>query len=138
MKDQNDHVIDASKTATEGASSIIGISNINTHDEPKNAKETPKGVYTHKFKKPFKYEGKVYVTLDFHFGKLTGHDMTKIEQELQDENTFVMASEVSKTFQCKLAARAARIGSDVIMSMPLPDFNKITNEVRNFLVSTGY
>ena len=107
-------------------------------EENKATTEPTKGIYSHKFAKPFKHEGKEYVTLDFHFGNLTGHDMVKVEQEMQDENMYVIASEVSKVFQCKLAARAAKIGSDVIMAMSLHDFNKITNEARAFLLNTGY
>ena len=106
-------------------------------NDPKATKEATKSAYTHKFAKPFKHEGKEYVTLDFHFGSLTGRDMVKVEQEMQDENMYIIASEVSKVFQCKLAARAAKIGSDVIMAMPLYDFNKITNEARAFLLVTG-
>ena len=64
--------------------------------------------------------------------------MVKVEQEMQDEGIYAIATEVSKAFQCKLAARAAKIGSDAIMAMPLHDFNKITNEARAFLLNTGY
>ena len=132
---KNNPATDAPQAAT---GDVNDADNTNTHDEPKNVKEAPKGVYTHKFVKPFKHEGKDYVTLDFHFGSLTGHDMVRVEQEMQDENMYVISSEVSKTFQSKLAARAAKIGSDVIMAMSLHDFNKITNEARAFLLNTGY
>jgi len=133
--DKNNTATDAAKTATGGEN---GPGNDKTHEEQKNAKEAVKGIYTHKFNKPFEHDGKKHVTIDFNFGKLTGHDMVIVEQELQDDGNYVIASEVSKTFQCKLAARAAGIGSDVIMDMPLPDFNKITNEARAFLLNTGY
>jgi len=132
---KNNAATDAAETATEGANDT---GNTNAPESNKNAKEAAKGIYTHKFNTPFEHDGKKFVTLDFHFGKLTGHDMVKVEQEMQDENVYVIASEVSKTFQCKLAARAASIGSDVIMDMPLHDFNKITNEARAFLLNTGY
>ena len=138
MQENKIHTIQTGTDEPEpAAEGINDRGNTNTHDKSQNAKQSPKGVYSHKFAKPFEFEGQKYLTMDFHFGSLTGHDMIKVEQELQDEEIFVMASEVSKTFQCKLAARAAKIGSDVIMAMPIHDFNKITNEARNFLLSSG-
>lgn len=101
-------------------------------------KENTSGLYTHKFREPFKYDGKEYVTLDFNFNQLTGADMVQVEQEMSDNSEYAMAAEISKSLQCKLAARAANIGSDVIMAMPIADFNKITNETRRFLLDSGY
>ena len=113
-----------------------------TENREPNAKQdrggkAHKGVYSHRFEPVYKYDGKEYVTMDFRFADLTGDDMIKVEIEMQDENVFAMATEISKTQQSKLAARAAGVGADVITSMPLRDFNKITNEVRAFLLSTG-
>jgi len=137
MNDNNKNMTatDAAETPTEGANDK---GNVIALDGNKNAKEAARDTYTHRFNTPFEHDSKKYVTLDFHFGKLTGHDMVKIEQEMQDENVYVIASEVSKNFQCKLAAKAGNIGSDVIMDMPIRDFNKITNEARAFLLNSGY
>ena len=96
------------------------------------------GVYTHKFKKPFEYEGVTYTELIFNFERLTGRDMVAIETEMQMNNEYALAPEISRNFQSKMAARAAGIGSDVLDAMPLPDFNRITNAARDFLLSTGY
>jgi len=96
------------------------------------------GVYVHKFKKPFEYEGKKYETLNFYFDRLTGNDVLKIESEMQANNDYALAPEISKAFQCKMAARAASVGSDIIENMPFQDFNKITNAARRFLLDTGY
>ncbi|MBE6012083.1 MAG: phage tail assembly protein [Lachnospiraceae bacterium] len=103
-----------------------------------NQEET--GSYIHKFKKPFEYEGKIYTEIEFDFERLTGKDMIAIDREIQANNEYVLAAELSKSFQCKMAAKAAKtkIGSDVIEAMPLFDFNKITNAARAFLLNTGY
>lgn len=100
--------------------------------------EKDNGCYVHTFKTPFEYEGKKYDTLNFYFGKLTGEDMIAIESEMQDKNEYAIAPEISRSFQCKLAARAASIGSDVIEHLPITEFNKITNAARSFLIDSGY
>ena len=60
------------------------------------------------------------------------------ETEMQMNNEYALSPEISRNFQSKLAARAAGIGSDVLDAMPLPEFNRITNAARDFLLSTGY
>lgn len=96
------------------------------------------GVYTHVFKKPFEYEGKTYETLTFDFERLTGRDMVSIEAEMQMNNEYALAPEISRSFQAKMAAKAAGIGADVLDAMPIKDFNRITNAARGFLIDTGY
>lgn len=51
---------------------------------------------------------------------------------------YALAPEISRSFQGKMAAKAAGIGSDVLEAMPLKDFNKITNAARSFLIDTGF
>lgn len=96
------------------------------------------GVYTHVFKKPFEYEGRTYTELTLDFEGLTGRDMLAIENEMQAMSQYALAPEISASFQCKMAARAAGIGSDVLEAMPLKDFNKITGAARRFLLDSGY
>lgn len=96
------------------------------------------GVYTHKFMRPFEYSGTTYTELTFNFERLTGRDMVSIETEMQMNNEYALAPEISRNFQSKMAAKAAGIGSDVLEAMPLPEFNRITNAARDFLLSTGY
>ncbi len=110
----------AAETATEGA------------------ENADVGVYTHTFKKPFEYEGKTYEELTFNFGKLKGRDMVAIENEMQGLSEYALAPEISTSFQSKMAAGAAGIGSDVLEAMPLKDFNKITGAARRFLLDSGY
>lgn len=116
--------------------------------ETTNAETTPEtaekpaegntGVYTHKFKRPFEYDDKVYTEMTFDFERLTGRDMVSIETEMQMNNEYALAPEISRSFQSKMAAKAAGIGSDVLEALPMKDFNKITNAARSFLIDTGY
>lgn len=96
------------------------------------------GVYTHKFKRPFAYEGKTYEEMTFNFERLTGRDMIAVETEMQMNNEYALAAEISQRAQAKIAARAAGVGSDVIEAMPLNDFNRITSAARDFLLDSGY
>ena len=124
-------------TATESAQNAAGAAEAVTHDMTAEAVNEPvqadAGVYTHTFKKPFEYAGET-----FDFEKMTGRDMVSIETEMQMNNEYCLAPEVSRSFQAKMAAKAAGIGSDVLDAMPIKDFNRITNAARSFLIDTGY
>lgn len=124
--------------AEQPADATNNITPITTPAAAENATAGDVGVYTHKFKKPFEYAGKTYEELTFDFERLTGRDMVSIETEMQSQNQYALAPEISRNFQSKMAAKAAGIGSDVLDAMPLPDFNKITNAARDFLLNTGY
>lgn len=130
------------KTTTEGAKRPAGAAEAVTNEPAQEAAEKPAegntGVYTHVFKKPFEYEGKTYTELTFNFERLSGRDMVSIETEMQMNNEYALAPEISRSFQGKMAAKAAGIGSDVLEAMPLKDFNKITNAARSFLIDTGF
>lgn len=119
---------------TEAAS---GTSNVITLPVDKNVNTGSSDTYIHKFKKPFKYEDKNYTTISFYFGKLTGGDMLKIESEMQANNEYALDPLLSRNFLSKMASKASGISSDVIESMPLQDFNKITNAARNFLINSS-
>lgn len=97
-----------------------------------------KGTYTHTFRRPVKFEDKTYKALTFYWDRLTGADMISIENEMQDMNEYALSPEMSASFLAKMAAKAAGVGSDFIEALPVPDFTKIRNEARSFLLSTGY
>lgn len=97
-----------------------------------------KGTYTHTFRRPVKFEDKTYKSLTFYWDRLTGADMISIENEMQDMNEYALSPEMSASFLAKMAAKAAGVGSDFIEALPVPDFTKIRNEARSFLLSTGY
>lgn len=94
--------------------------------------------YTHAFKSPVEINGKKQKTLNFYFEKLTGKDVEAIEEELQDQNKYVLTPEVSSVFQTMLAARAAGVGADEIRQLPLGEYMKIKNQARSFLIESGY
>ena len=81
--------------------------------------------------------GKKYTSLTFYFDRLTGEDIEAIEDELMDQNKFVLTPETSSSFQCILAAKAAGIASDEIRRLPVHDYMKIKNKARNFLINAG-
>lgn len=127
---------------TEDAEIVVEAAS-NTDNETtlpaeKNANASSSDTYIHKFKKPFKYEGKNYTTINFYFGKLTGSDMLKIENEMQANNEYAIDPLLSRSFLSKMASKASGVSSDVIESIPLQDFNKITNAARNFLIDAGF
>lgn len=104
--------------AAESAQNAAGAAEAVTHDMTAEVVNEPvqadAGVYTHTFKKPFEYAGETYTTLTFDFEKMTGRDMVSIETEMQMNNEYCLAPEVSRSFQAKMAAKAAGIGSDVL------------------------
>ena len=90
------------KTTTEGAERPAGATEAVTHEPAQEAAEKPAegntGVYTHVFKKPFEYEGKTYTELTFNFERLSGRDMVSIETEMQMNNEYALAPEISRSF----------------------------------------
>lgn len=124
--------------AEKAAKATAAVEPTTDTTENKSATEGDVGVYTHTFKKPFEYEGKTYENVTFPFERLTGRDMVAIEAEMQANNEYAIAPEISRSFQAKMAAKAAGIGSDVLEAMPINDFNRITNACRSFLLDSGY
>lgn len=104
--------------------------------EKKEEKEKS-GNYTHYFKKPVEIEGQKYTSLTFYFENLVGEDIEAIEEELQDQNKYVLTPEISSAFQSMLAARAAKIPADAIRRLPVRDYMAIKNKARNFLINMG-
>lgn len=125
----------AQNAATESESNVTPIT---TPPAEEKATGGDVGVYTHTFTTPYEYEGKKYDEIAFNFNRLTGRDMLSIEADMQAQNEYALAPEISRAFQCRMAARAAGIGADVIEGMSMKDFNRITNAARDFLISTGY
>lgn len=127
------------ENAAGGAEALTHVTTTTAEESPAKATESADvSVYKHTFKKPFEYEGRTYEELTFDFGRLKGRDMVAIENEMQGMSEYALAPEISTSFQSKMAARAAGIGSDVLEAMPLKDFNKITGAARRFLLDSGY
>lgn len=94
--------------------------------------------YTHKFRKPFEYQGKTYTELTFDWDKLTGNDGLAIENELQQLGKPVVVPAFSGEYLVRLAARACteKIGADAFGSMSIADYNKIRSAARSFLLQS--
>ena len=135
--EENDAVeaADAPQDGNDGAPVELVVK---AREKKETGAEKAKGTYTHTFRRPVKFEGKTYKTLTFYWDNLTGADMISIETEMQDMNEYALSPEMSASFLAKMAAKAAGVGSDFIEALPVPDFTKIRNEARSFLLSTGY
>lgn len=107
-------------------------------DMNERKKEKDKSMnYTHTFTKTVELNGKRFDKMTFYFENLTGADIEAIEEELQDQNKYVLAPEVSSVFQSMLAARAAGVPSDEMRRLPIRDYMQIKNKARAFLASMG-
>lgn len=92
--------------------------------------------YTHELKTPFKWEDKEYTSLSFDWGKLTGRDGLAIEAEMQSLGSPVVIPSLSGEYLARMAARACneKISVDVLMALPLREFNRIRSVARSFLL----
>lgn len=106
-------------------------------DAPKEA--TGIGIFTHKFTKPFTYEGRTYEELTFDLEQLTGRDSRLIENELRAAGHVVLVANFDSDYLIRVCARACteKIGWDVLEAMPISDYNTIKNRVRNFLTRSA-
>lgn len=139
MSDKKNNAVISTETDTDAPEAVTHeMTQPAAGNAVQDAESGDVGVYTHTFKKPFEYEGKTYEELTFDFEHLKGRDMVAIENEMQGASEYALAPEISTSFQSKMAARAAEIGSDVLEAMPLKDFNKITGAARRFLLDSGY
>ena len=135
IENQNTINVEGAEIAAEAANDK---GNEITLPSEKNANTDAPDTYIHTFRKPFEYEGKKYTSINFYFGDLTGRAMLSIESEMQANNEYALDPLLSRNFLSKMASKAGNVPSDVLESMPLRDFNKITNAARNFLINTGY
>ena len=88
----------------------------------------------YELKNPISFEDKEYKKFTFNFGKLTGNDAILIEAELEAQNIYIIAPETSRTYQARMAAKAAGVSVEILEKLSFKDFNRITNAARNFLV----
>lgn len=93
------------------------------------------GVYVHTFKKPFTFQGKTYEELTFDFGKLTLNDSLAVEDELNVLGKGSFLPEWNSQYLVRLAAKACtdKIGSDVLMALPISEGRRILTRTRNFI-----
>lgn len=92
---------------------------------------------TVKLSRPFEWEGRTYKEFTFDFDRLTGVDMIAIEDEMTALGQVAIDPTVSMAYMSKLAARAARVSVQTIENLPIADFSRIKNVVRDFLTRSG-
>ena len=107
----------------------------------KRRKET--GSYTHTFKKPFQWKGRVFDTLTFDWTTLSGRDHLEIESEILMKGRTLISPAFTGDFLAGMAARACTerdekgkhvIDGQAVKEMSLTDFQVITREARGFLL----
>lgn len=92
--------------------------------------------YTHELKKEFEYEGKKYGKIHFDWGKLTGNDGLAIENEMQAMGTPVVIPSLSGGYLIRMAAKASGIPTNVLLAIPIREYNRIRSEARSFLLKS--
>ena len=94
--------------------------------------------YIHTLKEPVEYEGMRHEALHFDWGKLTGNDGLAIENEMQAKGMPVVIPSLSGGYLIRMAARACtdKVSVDMILDLPIKDYNKIRSEARSFLLKT--
>ena len=116
---------------------IVDADEFEVAETKAKAKETSLS-YTHKFRKPYKYNGKTYDELTFDWEKLTGKDGLAIENEMQQIGKAVIVPTFSGEYLIRLASRACTepVGADAFENMSISDYNKIRSAARSFLLNT--
>lgn len=92
--------------------------------------------YTHELKREFECEGKKYKSIHFDWGKLTGNDGLAIENEMQAFGTPVVIPSLSGGYLIRMAARASGVPANVLLELPIREYNKIRSEARSFLLKS--
>ena len=88
----------------------------------------------HKFKKPFKFEEKEYKELDLNLEGLTGSELQSVERELSFLGMAVMNVSSSQTACLYLAAKAAKVPSELVMALPIAEASAVSMRVQHFLL----
>lgn len=101
-------------------------------------KKQPEGAYVLTLAKPYTYEEKTYEMFTFDFERLIGADLVDIETEMTAVGEFALSPEISTSFLYRLAAKAAGVGSDVILHLPIREFGRVKKKAQDFLISTGF
>lgn len=88
---------------------------------------------TVKLRKPLA-DGKTELKLDF--DKITGYVLLKCEKEAKKDDPRITVPSISQAYNARVAAVAAGVKYDDILSMPAKDFSTTINLVQNFLLDS--
>ena len=92
---------------------------------------------TVKLSQTVEWEGKTYTELTMDYEGLTGRDMEAIDDELAAMGVVVANPNINHRYHRLLAARAAKVPSDMLRTLPLRDYQKVTMTARSFLLATA-
>lgn len=84
--------------------------------------------------KPFVFEEKEYQEIVMDLEALTGRDLITAANTAKTLGDPAPVAELSKAYLAAVAARAAKVPVDLIMSLPAKDFVAVTLTVQNFLL----
>ena len=87
-----------------------------------------------KLKKPIVFEGKEISDLPIDFDSLTGQDLIDAATEARSRGDKSPIIELSKTYQAVVVAKAAKVSSDLIVTLGAKDFSVATNSAQAFLL----
>ncbi|MDO5116000.1 MAG: phage tail assembly protein [Synergistaceae bacterium] len=86
-----------------------------------------------KLSKEVEFEGKKHTELTVDLDGLTGRELIDAEAEAF-AITARPVTDIDKTYQSCVAAKAAKVPADLLFRLPARDFAKITSAVQNFLL----
>lgn len=105
---------------------------------------TDPGIYTHRLKKPFTFDGKTVEEMHFDFDSLTGADTLAISAEMNRRFKNLVLPHLSWEFMTLMAVRACTdrdekgirlVNEKLLQALPMRDYNTIVGKVRDFLLT---
>lgn len=87
--------------------------------------------------KPFKWEGVEYKSIDLALDDMTGRDLISAEKESRAMGDRTPVAEFSKLYLATVAAKAAKLPSDMLLALPARDFTAVTSLVQGFFMQAG-
>lgn len=86
-----------------------------------------------KFGKTHEFEGKEYKSLTLDLDGLTGKSLVDASKEARLLGDASTVQELGPTYLAVVAAKAAKVPVDMIISLSAKDFTKVKTAVQNFL-----
>lgn len=84
--------------------------------------------------KEITFEEELYKELNLDLESLTGQDILDAEREFTLTGGIASVTETSKACLAIIAAKACNVPVELITTLPIRDFSRLTIEVQNFLL----
>ena len=85
-------------------------------------------------KKPVTFESKEYTEINAEFDNLTGQDLIDATNEARARGDQSVLVELSKLYQAIVAAKAAKVSVDMVITLGGKDFIAVTKAAQSFLL----